>query len=172
MDGELGDGAGTPGHSVCAAASTAEATLHSTLCAHHHVEGVTSSALHCTGRYTAGADAGEPQRRGSMLHLIDRCATPAGSRLLRRWLTAPLADKALIEQRQEAVQVELLLLTQLLLLLLFLLLLLCSTWRVHMAFPHATGTQSAPRRTLTCTVGTATVAAAAAAGVIEFRSSN
>jgi DNA mismatch repair ATPase MutS len=52
----------------------------------------------------AGADS-RPQLRGSLLHLLDRCSTAAGLRMLRRWLAAPLADRAGIIDRQQAVQV-------------------------------------------------------------------
>ena len=42
-------------------------------------------------------------REGSLLHVIDRCATPMGSRLLGSWLTCPLTDLPAIQERQEAV---------------------------------------------------------------------
>jgi hypothetical protein len=54
---------------------------------------------------TAGGD-GPLSRKGSLLHLVDRSATAAGGRLLRRWLAAPLADRTLIVDRQDAVQVR------------------------------------------------------------------
>jgi hypothetical protein len=53
----------------------------------------------------AGGD-GPLSRKGSLLHLVDRSATAAGGRLLRRWLAAPLADRSLIADRQDAVQVR------------------------------------------------------------------
>jgi hypothetical protein len=53
----------------------------------------------------AGGD-GPLSRKGSLLHLVDRSATAAGGRLLRRWLAAPLADRELIADRQDAVQVR------------------------------------------------------------------
>ncbi|HEX6971220.1 MAG TPA: DNA mismatch repair protein MutS, partial [Limnochordia bacterium] len=42
-------------------------------------------------------------RRGSLLDVLDRTATAMGSRLLRRWLEAPLLDPAAIAARQDAV---------------------------------------------------------------------
>jgi DNA mismatch repair protein MutS len=43
--------------------------------------------------------------RGSLLHVIDRTATPMGSRTLRRWLLAPLTSGAAIARRLDAVEV-------------------------------------------------------------------
>jgi len=40
---------------------------------------------------------------GSLLALLDRTTTAAGSRLLRCWLTTPLADLAALQRRQAAV---------------------------------------------------------------------
>ncbi len=45
----------------------------------------------------------EGGREGSLLSALDRTATPAGARLLQEWLTAPLADRAGIEARLDAV---------------------------------------------------------------------
>ncbi len=42
-------------------------------------------------------------REGSLLHVIDRCVTPMGSRLLGIWLTSPLSDRAAIIRRQDAI---------------------------------------------------------------------
>jgi hypothetical protein len=53
----------------------------------------------------AGTADGGTSRKGSLLHLLDRCSTAAGSRLIRRWLARPLADRSLILERQQAVQV-------------------------------------------------------------------
>jgi hypothetical protein len=53
----------------------------------------------------SGGAEGRPQLRGSLLHLLDRCSTPAGGRMLRRWLASPLADRSAIFDRQQAVQV-------------------------------------------------------------------
>jgi hypothetical protein len=53
----------------------------------------------------AGGADGRPTARGSLLHVLDRCATVGGRGMLRRWLAAPLADVALIEDRQQAVRV-------------------------------------------------------------------
>ncbi len=39
---------------------------------------------------------------GSLLHAVDRTTTPAGARLLRRWLLAPLLDPAEIGRRHDA----------------------------------------------------------------------
>jgi DNA mismatch repair protein MutS len=36
--------------------------------------------------------------------IMDRCATPMGSRLLRRWLNLPLRDRAVLNARQDAVE--------------------------------------------------------------------
>ena len=43
------------------------------------------------------------ERRGSLLDTIDRCVTPAGSRLLAQRLSAPLTDPAAIARRLDAV---------------------------------------------------------------------
>lgn len=43
--------------------------------------------------------------KGSLLHHLDRTATGFGSRLLRRWVAAPLAERGLIQERLDAVQV-------------------------------------------------------------------
>ena len=40
---------------------------------------------------------------GSLLWVMQRCSTAMGKRLLRQWLCEPLADKHMIEQRQEVV---------------------------------------------------------------------
>jgi DNA mismatch repair protein MutS len=42
--------------------------------------------------------------KGSLLHEIDECVTPAGSRLLARRLSAPLCDPAAINARLDAVE--------------------------------------------------------------------
>jgi DNA mismatch repair protein MutS len=42
-------------------------------------------------------------RRNTLLWVLDDTATPMGARLLRRWLTAPLVDRAKIEERLDAV---------------------------------------------------------------------
>jgi DNA mismatch repair protein MutS len=42
-------------------------------------------------------------RRNTLLWVLDETVTPMGARLLRRWLTAPLRDRAEIEQRLDAV---------------------------------------------------------------------
>ena len=42
-------------------------------------------------------------RKGSLFDVIDRCTTPMGSRQLGIWLTEPLRNVELIEQRQDAV---------------------------------------------------------------------
>lgn len=52
----------------------------------------------------AGAESA-PQLKGSLLHVLDRCSTAAGGRMLRRWLAAPLADRNTVIDRQQAVQV-------------------------------------------------------------------
>ncbi len=43
------------------------------------------------------------ERRGSLLHAIDQTVTPAGARLLRRFLLAPLLDVGRITARQDAI---------------------------------------------------------------------
>jgi DNA mismatch repair protein MSH3 len=40
----------------------------------------------------------------SLVELLDRCSTKVGSRMLRRWVSAPLCDAAAIHNRQETVQ--------------------------------------------------------------------
>ncbi len=44
-------------------------------------------------------------REGSLLWVLDHTLTPMGGRLLRRWLSQPLLDKARLEQRLTAVDV-------------------------------------------------------------------
>ncbi|MCB9169678.1 MAG: DNA mismatch repair protein MutS [Flavobacteriales bacterium] len=39
----------------------------------------------------------------TLLSVLDRCVTPMGSRLMRRWLTFPLVDTAIISDRHERV---------------------------------------------------------------------
>ncbi len=43
-------------------------------------------------------------RRGTLIHLLDRSATPMGGRLLREWLAFPLLDPQSIRDRHERVQ--------------------------------------------------------------------
>ncbi len=50
--------------------------------------------------FQAGVDR---RRRGSLLHLLDRTATPMGARLLRQWIGSPLVDVEAIEARLDAV---------------------------------------------------------------------
>lgn len=45
---------------------------------------------------------GHPEH--TLMALLDHTATTMGSRLLRRWLSRPLKDQAVIQQRQEAIQ--------------------------------------------------------------------
>ena len=47
---------------------------------------------------------GDGGKRGSLFGLLDETRTPMGGRLLRRWLTAPLRDRAAIEARLDAVE--------------------------------------------------------------------
>jgi len=49
-----------------------------------------------------GAGAGNGY---SLAGLMDRCATPMGSRLLKRWLNRPVRDRHVLRQRQQAVEV-------------------------------------------------------------------
>ncbi|HEV8321843.1 MAG TPA: DNA mismatch repair protein MutS [Myxococcota bacterium] len=44
------------------------------------------------------------RRQGSLLGVLDLCATSMGSRLLQRWLTFPLRDPAAIDRRLDAVE--------------------------------------------------------------------
>jgi len=41
--------------------------------------------------------------QGTLLAVLDRTTTPMGARLLRRWLLAPLVDRARIDARLAAV---------------------------------------------------------------------
>jgi DNA mismatch repair protein MutS len=52
-----------------------------------------------------GPGAGEPGQatEATLLAVLDRTTTPMGARLLRRWLLAPLADRAAIDARLDAV---------------------------------------------------------------------
>lgn len=43
-------------------------------------------------------------RRGSLLWALDQCATSMGARLLRTWLERPLLQRAVIEERLDAVE--------------------------------------------------------------------
>ena len=43
------------------------------------------------------------ETRGSLLGHLDRCVTPGGKRLFKKWLQAPLYQPAEIEQRLDAV---------------------------------------------------------------------
>ena len=45
-----------------------------------------------------------PGNEYSLAGLMDRCATPMGSRLLRRWLNRPIRDREILKQRQQAVE--------------------------------------------------------------------
>ncbi len=47
---------------------------------------------------------GGGERRGSLLHLLDRTRTAMGARLLRRWLLQPLCDVAMVRRRHDAVE--------------------------------------------------------------------
>ena len=46
----------------------------------------------------------EKTPKGSLYEYINRCVTPNGKRLLKRWLTAPLMEVSLIEKRLDAVE--------------------------------------------------------------------
>ncbi|MCC6763578.1 MAG: DNA mismatch repair protein MutS [Deltaproteobacteria bacterium] len=50
-------------------------------------------------------DGGGGERRGSLLHVLDRTRTPMGSRMLRRWMLAPLTSPAAIARRLDAVEI-------------------------------------------------------------------
>jgi DNA mismatch repair protein MutS len=45
----------------------------------------------------------EGERAGSLLAVIDRTVTPMGARLLQEWIVAPLAERAAVEARLDAV---------------------------------------------------------------------
>lgn len=45
----------------------------------------------------------EGRREHTLTGLLDRCQTPMGSRLLRRWLLAPLCDRSRLRQRQDTI---------------------------------------------------------------------
>lgn len=49
-------------------------------------------------------NADDGREKGSLLWLMDRTVTPAGARLVRRWVSRPLRSVALIRQRLQAVQ--------------------------------------------------------------------
>ncbi len=40
----------------------------------------------------------------SLVGLMDRCATPMGSRLLRHWINRPIRDRSRLRQRQQAIE--------------------------------------------------------------------
>ncbi|WP_430009381.1 DNA mismatch repair protein MutS [Methylophaga lonarensis] len=44
------------------------------------------------------------QRDNTLLSVLDRTATPMGSRLLRRWLLRPLTQHTILRERQQAIQ--------------------------------------------------------------------
>jgi DNA mismatch repair protein MutS len=44
------------------------------------------------------------QHEHTLLGLLDRCVTPMGARLLRRWMHRPLRDRGMLNQRQESVR--------------------------------------------------------------------
>jgi len=44
------------------------------------------------------------KERHTLIYLLDQCATPMGSRLLRRWLNRPLRDIARIQGRLDAIE--------------------------------------------------------------------
>ena len=46
----------------------------------------------------------EKQKKGSLLWVLDKTRTAMGARLLRKYIEQPLIDRALIEQRLDAVE--------------------------------------------------------------------
>ena len=64
---------------------------------HVSLDPFTVSSLELTQPMRSG------QERGTLLHVLDRTATAMGRRLLRRWILAPLADRAAIEDRLDSV---------------------------------------------------------------------
>ncbi len=52
----------------------------------------------------AGSEDRRPTTDGTLLSVLDRTHSPAGTRLLRRWLLAPLLDVEAIRARQDAVE--------------------------------------------------------------------
>lgn len=67
---------------------------------HLLIDDISRTNLELTRRLHA-ADGN--QETGTLLWVLDRTRTPAGSRLLRRWLLAPLRDVTRIAARQDAV---------------------------------------------------------------------
>ena len=105
------EGLGTLSPAEIAAAATAIVYLERTQCGQRpkldpplstrrsrgmEIDAATRANLELT-RTQAGA------REGSLLAAIDRCVTPAGSRLLAAQLSSPLTDRAAIEARLDAV---------------------------------------------------------------------
>jgi DNA mismatch repair protein MutS len=52
----------------------------------------------------AGSEDRRPTTEGTLLSVLDRTHSPAGTRLLRRWVLAPLLDVEAIRARQDAVE--------------------------------------------------------------------
>lgn len=61
------------------------------------IDGATRRNLELDVNLGGGSD-------NTLLSVLDRCSTPMGSRLLRRWLHQPLRDLNRIEARQDAIQ--------------------------------------------------------------------
>ncbi|MDD9912833.1 MAG: DNA mismatch repair protein MutS [Alphaproteobacteria bacterium] len=56
-----------------------------------------------TRRHLELTETLQGEKKGSLLHAIDRTATAAGARLLRNWVSQPLADTKAINQRLESI---------------------------------------------------------------------
>lgn len=57
-----------------------------------------------TQRHLEIFQAYEGNRKNTLFHLLCRTANPMGTRLLRAWISTPVRNTALLQQRQEAVQ--------------------------------------------------------------------
>jgi DNA mismatch repair protein MutS len=64
------------------------------------LDDMTRRNLELTESLRASADDGAS---GTLISVLDRTVTPMGARLLRQWLLAPLANKAAIDERLDAV---------------------------------------------------------------------
>jgi len=88
-----------------AAASNPDAELSEPLNAPYFYRGQTFLALDPNTRKNLELTKAQGQNaRATLLATLDHCATSMGSRMLARWLTAPLVEPAAISERQDAVQ--------------------------------------------------------------------
>ena len=56
-----------------------------------------------TRRHLEVEDHPSGRREHTLLGILDRCLTPMGARLLRRWLSRPLRDHVVLQARQDAI---------------------------------------------------------------------